>query len=53
MKLCIYLQAPPHIVTDVNKVNEYLTVRKETCEKLIFPDIPSTNTRDKSEEGLR
>ena len=46
-------QAPPHIVTDVNKVSEYLTVRKETCEKLIFPEISLPQNPANIEEGVR
>ena len=44
-EILYFFQGPAHIVTDVNQVSDYLTVRKATSEKLLFPDIdPPQNT---------
>ena len=48
-----FFQGPPHIVTDVNKVSDYLAVRQETCEKLIFPDLDIPQTTNSLDEGVR
>lgn len=47
------IKGPPHIVTDVNRVSDYLTVRKATCEKLLFPDLEQPHSTDSLNEGVR
>lgn len=48
---CIF-QAPAHVVTDVNSVSDYLAVKKETFEKLIFPEIDLSQKTDNSVDGV-
>lgn len=46
------IKAPAHVVTDVNSVSDYLAVKKETFEKLIFPEIDLSQKTDNSVDGV-
>lgn len=37
------IKAPPHVLTQPNEVQKYLTVRKEVFQKLEFPAVPKNS----------